>query len=1800
MKLSRIIVFIFAIMSVVSVNADDYKTMWNTVHGHLDKDMPKKAMAALDQIASQAKSEHNYGEYLAAKMKYARIEAEVTPDSIIPAIKSLVVQARDAERQAQSATATDKQKVLSSVYHALIAKLYNTYSNTGADSLAQQMLIPDSIEYSSVQDALYGLALRYPDLLAACKASEYSRFIDKGTDDVLFNNDLLSVIGYEAGRFDFLRDYYMSKGNKRAAALSEYLLIERSFYMRDDKAKSKAKVKLAKDMETFKILPEATLFVSLYYNLLKDDGDITNASKYKFLNQNIQYYDDVCKKADREGYINKLKSELQTLTNPRLTASVADGSIVMSVRNLQSVELSVARLVGVDATSKLSLGDQKEKKELIKKAEKDTNPFRATYSYDNPVYETQTDTIELPKLEPGLYLVMVKSGDLDDYEILYNTNLTLVSLAEAEDYKSTRLAVVYSDTGIPVAGAKIHLTEETYRGKVEHECELTTDANGETHFDGSFDANRVRVYTDKTHATPDNAFRKISYSNSMSIYDNKEKSDIISVFLDRSIYRPGQTVKGAVVVHNAYDENSVHVVEGKRVFVKYTNQEGSKLRTDTIMTDSHGNAGFELTLPMNGKNGVFSISCTASNAKAAYASFRVEDYKRPTFTVEALDKEKYDDPIVIKEVIDTEKKESIFMPGLPSVNDSVVTVRFQAKTYSQLPVQGADVTYSVVRTNSFRWSSGGSRIIVPDSLITTDGKGIASISFPLTLPEDASGFFHFTVHATVTDDAGETHEDELDVCVKKIYVKKNGKPANEEKKEVRKKNEGDFSLSSSYFTDGGAVTFSMRRYKPTEKPTKACLGKAYAIYSIFDDKKLIESGHVAFDTLYTRKFEYKKEYGEAIRICYMWVMDGQSHGYTNTIYKPQPDLSLKTSWTSFRDRTQPGANETWTLHVESADKQKTPVTAASLIGTIYDKSLDAIVGTSPRYGISVLRNSFSFNNNWLASHSTKISLSFYGTTLYYQIRNPYFASFDTGILPYRSYYNRYLRTKNVRIRGRGKESAMLEMGMPEPMVMMAEAKSADGADVEDVANGTTETLVAKKDSEQLPEDNTPKEDLSQMVRTNFNETAFFTPSLSADENGNINISFTMPEAMTTWQLKGLVHDDKMRNAQVSAECVAMKDIIVKPNIPRYLREGDKGQLEANIYNTTSTDQKADVIMQFVNPVTEAVIWEHKQNVMIKAEGSEAVSFIMPEIGCDTLLIYRVVAKAKNGNSDGEQHYIPVLPAVEDVTTTVAFTQHNTGTYTKDISNILFADSRNRKLTVKYTPHAVDFLIDAVPSVVDVNRHDAMTLSTAVYVGNMFRDCASRINGGNDSIRIDSLINVATKELKELQLKDGSWSWWKGMHGSIYMTTEISKLLARLNYHGFANRETNKMLSNAMPYMLKFMKEEAKEIRKYLKKFPKEKVHPSETTTNILYINALLRENPDNYSKGGATSFKKNDTKDIKFLIGLLEKVPTEFTIYGKAHSASVLSLYGKTKKAKEFIESMKEYSVCTEEAGRYYDSPRAYYSWRNHRIPTEVAAIEALRLVTPEDSTTVEEMQKWLLHEKRTQQWDNSANTADAVYAFILDNSEIEYIKDSRSVKATHSLTDYADNRFSLDGKEIDMTGTKVQTATMPINNEHLFAVEKTTPGTSWGGLIIEQQAPLKSIKTTGSGFSVTRNIIENDVKVGDKITVRITIVADRDYDFVEVTDNRAACLEPVRQISGYQYATTGGTARGSYSGYYRETRDNKTNYYFDKLSKGTHVIETEYYVDRHGTYQQGTCSVKCAYAPEFSALLKPTKLTTK
>lgn len=1690
----RTLLTIALLLSSLIAAATDYDALWRTVSEAERRDMPRQTIAAIDRVIAAARKDRDYGELLAARIARIRAIGEISADSIPGALAALSREAQATEREA---SASEREASASREAAALAAVSYTVLARWAGEDGA----VPSA-------DSCYALALARPDILASFKTQAYRRLITPGQDDAaLYAGDLLSFIGHEAGRYRFLRDYYLAHGRRRAAAAELYLEATQGGKTKGDRALTESRRLLREGLEEYADTPEGALLAQAYYASLRADEDISDAHRHDFLTTAIEHYRPICARSDRQGYVNALQNALAELTRPRFSLSIGGDIELNDIRNVQTVTVALQRL-NADGTLSLDPSRRAERQRLQRMAVGE--PLTQSRQYHNAEWETHADTLRLAALQPGVYLVTAKADTLTAYTLYYNTGLAVLSLPQGK--KSVRIVVVNKLTGEAVPHANVDLSTNNRWDKTRSRAvRLVTNSRGEATFDNAFAANQIRVWTEA-----DNAFRPTYFSAYFSQDNRIESRTLLTVLTDRAIYRPTQEVQGVVIAHRAPAEDAMRPVAEKRLRLRFDDADGKTIRRDTLTTDSLGHAPFRFTLPKDGmKLGRCLVWCEGDSSITATAAFRVEEYRRPTFEVEALQKEQYCKPVCIDK----------------NAADSTITVQFRAKSFAAVPVQGAEVTYTVKRRQLWwRYGRGTERTLVAAAKAVTDSLGIVSVPLTLALPDEARGSYLFSVALSVTDRSGETHETTLRVTAS---VAGNQSLADDKAPLPLK----EFELSDTRFPyDTKTVTLTLR---------DTVRAAHHVYYSLLAGDRVVESGTCRFDTLLTRRLSYKAEYGEALTVAYAWLLNGRQHTFVKTIGRPMQDTRLQPKWQTFRDRTQPGASERWTLNLG------TPNAVAAV--TLYDKSLDTLL--PHQWAFRATASYYHLYTSWQC-HTPGAAYADADTNIKMLAeRGLSVASLSSMALPVRRYFADNLLMSRGPVRLMAK-SANAAMGVAKPEEMEEKSTVADGT----IADGEQETAA---------------EDLSTLVRADFGETAYFSPSLHADAKGNATMEFTLPETLTTWRLMAFAHDQRMHNAIITRECVAAKDITVKPNVPRFLRQGDTATLAATVQNVTDQATTAHVTMQYLAARNDSVVWQHAETVQLAASQTADVAFAAPTITtADSMLVFRIAAVAEDGAADGEQHIIPILAPVERVTETAAFTLHGTAAFSQDLSALLVSGSTSRKLTIRYTPRAEQMILDAIPAAVSPKNDDAFSLATAVYVGRLFA--------------IPDTANVCQR-LTDTQLADGSWPWWKGMRGSVWTTAAVSRLLARLVLLGHNSAATDRMLSRSMPVLLKAVSKEAEDIRRYRRKYPKQAVRPSETAADILYTIALARKSQT------IKTISRNEAKDVDYLITLLAEVPCELSIYGKAHTATTLALYGRKAKAREHLRSLLEYSVVTEEAGRYFDTPRAQYSWRNYRIPSAVAAIEALHIVEPQDTVTVEQLQRWLLHERRTQEWDNSLNTADAITAFITTAPPIPPMGGEMAEDTSYHIF-INGNPISVEGGKYTLPFDTIYSAATPLGGQgglH-FTAEKRGQGTAWGSVAVEQDAPIAVVKSSGTGFRIRREVLgQTGGKLGERVTVRITIDADRDYDCVSVTDRRAACHEPVEQLSGYRAALSTGTARGSYSGYYRVTRDTSTTFYFDRLAKGRHIIDTDYYIDRHGTYQPGTATVRCEYAPEFGAITK-------
>jgi len=1175
------------------------------------------------------------------------------------------------------------------------------------------------------------------------------------------------------------------------------------------------------------------------------------------------------------------------------------------------------------------------------------------------------------------------------------------------------------------------------------------------------------------------------------------------------------------------------------------------------------------------------------------------------------------------------------------------------------------VVYTVTAQPSRWWFGGENRQddILNVGVINTDKNGDFQAKVPLVLKKvkgRLTYFYNIRVNAKVTDLAGESHDGNLYLPLSNkptaftsdlpqgnilkdslstftfIYKNAGGKDipgsvsyriddkdytakANEEvnvKEQMAMLNSGKhhlFAVCGNDTLERDFVLFSWKDKKcVTEthdwfyqsatqfprggQPITVQMGSSdnvqHIVYTLVSGKTVLESGTLDLhNELLTREFTYKPEYENGLVLTCAWVKDGQVYVHRAEMQRPVPDNRLIMKWTTFRDRLIPGQQEEWTLNITRPGNK---IAKAQLMATLYDKSLDQI-----------RKHDWKFNSNYFLSlpslnwtSGSYMQLQFYGNADLkdFKVCDLTLSGFDHSLSFWSDgLYHDFNYSGEKRLTSRTVSAIRYDVAVNAPSQAKAKAKGL-GSDMF-VRGIPTEVRESEMNNS------------GSQMRENFNETAFFYPNLETDAQGNVKIKFTLPESITTWRFLGLAHDKELNYGIITGEAVAKKTVMVQPNMPRFLRMGDHATISAKIFNTSSNIVSGVATMELLNAETQKTVFSQKQKYEVSPNGSENVKFSYQPSEADEMLICKITAQGKD-YSDGEQHYLPILPDKELVTNTVPFTQNGPGTKTIDLGKLFPVKEAGNRLTVEYTNNPAWLMVQALPYIGDVNDQNALSLAAAYYANSIganilhqspaikqtfdlwkqesgketslmsslekdqdlksmvLEETPWRLDADNESKQkqqlieffdqnsLSSRLSSTLSKLQKLQRLDGSFSWWPGMDGSPYMTVMVTDMMVRLNKMIGKQEGTSSMLTNSFSFLDKKIARMVVEMKKMEKEGSKI-VSPSEFACNYLYCNALAG---------------RQTTSDINYLLGLLMRQPTEYTIYGKANSAVILSLYGKTQKAQEYLQSVNEYSVYKEEMGRYFDTPKALYSWFDYKIPSQVAAIEAMKQLKPADKQTIEEMQRWLLQEKRTQGWNTPINSVDAVYAFL--NGETDKLTPENNTPAV----------LKVDGKTLQ---TSKQTASLGYvkgsvegDKMNVFTAQKTTGNTSWGAVYAQFMQKTAEVSNASSGLTLKREILNEGktLKVGDKVKVRITITADRDYDFVQVQDKRAACMEPVGQLSGYHW------------GYYCAPKDNTTNYYFDRFSKGKHVVETEYYIDREGNYQSGTCTVQCAYSPEYMA----------
>ena len=1881
MKIRYLSLIVLLVMSVFApIQAQTYDNLWKELEVLERKDLPQSVISKAMKIYDKAKVEQNVPQMMKAYLTAMQYRSLLTPDS-------LKVDMNGLEQWASQTGSVEDKAILYSILGEMAmsadVKKGLGYLQASLKDKDRLLLVPVEKLRSMVRvgeaskryfrDNLYNLLARRAIQImqqyrwqAAAKANQTNSLPADMTDMDKFvtyqfvpvsDCDLTAAV---MQAYQSLLKAYDTETEREGWLLTavdalNYLYRNFSGNFSNDVCQQE----LRKWIHTYpavKTVPEAYLALAQFLQYQNNQVE-----RLRIVREGIAGY-------PRYEGINQLKNIEKEILNASLSLEIATAypgeqqSVKVNYKNLTGITLQLYK-VNLPVTSAVLQNRTTHFESKYARLQREEHfSLKPTTDYLN--IDT-TLTIQAP--QAGIYFLKAvpdgKKG-VSDGTLMNVTALKTIYRPLPDG--TLELVVVDAVSGQPVSEAEVTIYTEKGGGYSPQQT-YQADKQGTLKLD-FLNSNK---YWYNAHTATDNAMPILNLWKNDYYYKESKKKEVLQLFTDRSIYRPGQTVYVSGLAYEM-EKDSTRVLADKKYTVSLYDANNNETGKVEVRTNGFGSFSGQFVLPSPCLTGYFSLRAADTSV-----SFKVEEYKRPTFDVTF-------EPVKVEY----------------QVGDSIEVVGM-AKTFAGAPVQNARVHYNISRSYAWVWRfmGRGSARWEGEAMTDADGKFSVPVHFEIDSDRRESPLWYYTynIQADVTDGAGETQQANLSLPLgstsmvlnmdnlpdnlvkeKKLEIKLtamnlSGEPVDTlvtyqvvemekqkdgQEKEGRKVLTGTVEANKSFIpeaiyalpsgnyrlklsakdTQGRECTasknfllFSLNDKRPpfvitdwfyqdglefdAASPATIYIGSSeknvYLLYDVFAGNKRLESKRIQLsDSVISFRFPYKKEYGDGILVSMAFVKDGRLYSHNARIMKPAPEKKLQLKWTTFRDKLRPGQQEEWKLTVLYPDGRPAE---AEMLATMYDASLDKI------YSAHKLDFGVDFHcvvplTYWNTSYMRNAYLyvdfplkRFRAVPLEYsELIIPSTGRMEAVVVGYGGGSPRATLTGALKIRGRSAANAVMNQEAVTDMVLQEEMVETSAQEKAEM--GSSEELAETGDIQ---------------IRENFAETAFFYPQLRTNETGEVSISFVLPESLTRWKFMGLAHTQNVDYGKIEATATASKEFMLQPNMPRFVRVGDKANIAASLMNLSDKGVKGTVRMELFNPETEKVFYSQKQKFDMKGGETGHVNFAFEVSDKYAVMACRMVADGDTF-SDGEQRYIPVLTDKQWVTETVPLNVNGEGVHTFSLENLFNKHSKTaseQRLTVEFTAHPAWYAVQALPVVANPQNEDALSWATAYYAHSLAA-CIVKENprikqvfdswkaqGGTketfmsnlqknqelknillaetpwlteatneaeqkqriatlfDLNTMNSGLAVSVEKLRELQNGDGAWSWYKGMQGSRYVTTQVMEMLVRLNAltPQDADSRMQPMIQKGFEYLGKQAAEEYKSMKEAEKKGAVG-IRPSEQVLRYLYICALDGKAPV-------------DEKVNRYFIDKLSGEGKELTIYGKALGAIILQQAGKVAEAKLFMQSLMEYSVVTDEMGRYFDTPKARYSWFSYKIPTEVAAMEAIQRIT-KDTKAIDEMKRWLLKQKQTQTWETPIATADAVYVLMATGTS-DLLANTGGVEITL-------------GKEVIRTpadeaiGYIKKTMSGDVMNIKKIRVDKEGAGMGWGAVYAQYLESMDQISGQGNGLSVSRQLYKGDealnesapLKVGDKITVRLTVKADRDMDFVQIKDDRAACMEPLQAVSGFRWSNG--------LGYYQATKDASTQFFIDQMRKGTYVIEYQVYVNRTGEYQAGIATVQSAYAPEF------------
>ncbi len=1707
----------------------------------------------------------------------------------------------------------------------------------------------------------------------------------------------------------------------------------------------------------------------------KASGSENFVEAFKIASEGAKSYPDSCGGRDCQALMAMIQAKTIEISAERVVASGQKSKLSVKYKNIDTITFRAVRddwkdYLDENSRKNFSWMDQDEVRKLMgKKAEAEwTVQLKPTLDYKQAMA-----TVDVPELKHGFYRIFASykkdfstSMNRIEHCMLWVSDISVVSRSRDEFIEGL---VLRSDTGAPVKNATVRIyalpyTYDYRNRKYEIASTTQTDEAGRYSFKTADRSRGGLIYASDNNGSefldPQGMHAYKSYSDSGHAQT--------MLFTDRAIYRPGQTIsfKGICINVNKLSDN-YKVMPNQTVTVYFRDHNHQEIAREKFRSNDFGSFSGSFTAPAGRAAGTMNIIASSPSGSCMV---RVEEYKRPKFTVEV------------------KKPEQQY-----KLNDEVA-VEGEAVSYTGAPIDSAMVKYRVTREARmplwwcYFWygpSPANKAREIVNGKMRTDASGKFTVKFKAIADNEAAKAegttFVYTVYADVTDGTGETRGGsqsirlgdtamEASLAAEKWQIVSepvkisidtktlDGKPVAAEgvveifelagpKSPVKAELAFDFGYWYWMFSSGGkrsvldgdenssnyalwpigrsvdkkgfntdgnvsasievklaagsyrAVLTSNDRFgnkvksvlpiiviDPSAKKFNvnvpeyfmvrsasvevgdkftAFWGTGYetgsAYIEVIHKNQIVKSYWTApGETAHMFEIPVGEEYRGGFMVATTFVREGRLYSNSTRVSVPWSNKKFDIKFETFRSKLIPGQDETWTIKIKGPGAERT---AAEFVAALYDESLDAFAPLRWNSFDGLFRSDNSSVNNRFSNAKLNYSAYINNWSVYTARLSRIYPNFLNEIVQnYYGYGNVYSKGgrgdyydeeggMDLKM-SRSSSSLKSESAMPASAPAPAKPAEANGGEKKkDMGKSLADNFAGAGANLSEPQANggAAQPDLSKVAaRKNLNETAFFFPQLLSEADGTVKISFKMPEALTKWHFMGFAHGVNLENAIIEEHAVTQKDLMVVPNPPRFLREGDELWFSVKVTNMVESEVSGKVRLTLLDPVSEKSVDDlfsngaTDQDVKIPAKESRSFywKLIVPDGKID-MVKFKAVASAGN-QSDGEEGLVPVLSrrifVQESIPLPIRGIAEKKFKFEKLLASGKSDTMQHKSFTVQMTSNPSWYAVQALPYLMEFPHECSEQTFNRLYANALAKHIADSdpkirrifdlwkgtdallsnlekneqlksvmlletpwvMQGKNeteakhnvgilfDDNRLSAELKSAFEKLKNMQLSDGAWPWFPGGYPNSYITLYIVTGFGRMK-----NLEINKvsfdMAIRALEHLDRWIDETYREILK----------HGYENQNNLSSTIALYLYGRSFYLKDKA--IPSNAREAVDYFIGQAQKYWLKLdNRMSQGHIALALNRFGDADTPKKIMASIKERSQTSEELGMYWGETELSWWWYRAPIETQALMIEAFAEVMS-DAKSVEDCKVWLLKQKQTQDWKTTKATSDAIYSLLCRGDNL---------LASNALVE-----VTVGGKKVEPEKVEAGTGFYEKRYEASeikpefgdITVKKTDAGVAWGGahwqymedmskVTAHTQNPLtlkKSVfvkRDTKSGPVIEP--IGASVSVGDLLVIRIELRTDRDMEYVHMKDQRGSGLEPVNVLSQYKYQDG--------LRYYESTKDTAAHFYIDYLPKGTYVFEYQLRVQHRGKYQNGMANIECMYAPEFNSHSESVPLTVE